>query len=531
MPDETTAVAALDETPEAIPDITPESLALSDRSAEAATSIPDSRQVSAAPAPGVPDTGTVAAAPVPEAAAIPDETTTLAALEDAPQPLQPQAGTDFGPLPDSLREQIQTAPAAAPEGSQAEPANPGTGLAITPPPAAVEPATEETTAIAALGRQAPALAPAADATTATPARAAPAARPSRATTAVAPKAASTTATRVDTPRPAPISAAPVPSGSPTAISGNVAAVARPPVAAPAGTAAPVIASQSSVAADGQAIAAVQAPATAAASAPLQPRTAPVAGAPASAVIAPSASEPASAAPVPEADQRTALILQPTITQDPAQGSPAGQPGGKLRIGDFLATREGDDCLLAVPASQGVREASVEAFAISEDAVARLGSDYEKQSGLVLKAATRPVSRDQCSALIFARSLPQYPNFQLRLTVSDPTIRSGRVLHGVVSGLRKDTLYLIVVDDEGKAKLLDSFPGVRATLMTFSEPVHLTSGPVASVQLLIAVAADGALKTMPDRKGMPADEFFSRLATEIVLDNRSIAYGITSFVVD
>ncbi len=59
---------------------------------------------------------------------------------------------------------------------------------------------------------------------------------------------------------------------------------------------------------------------------------------------------------------------------------------------------------------------------------------------------------------------------------------------------------------------------------------LTSAPVSSVQLLVAIASDGPLRTVPVRPGMPAEEYFSRLTTEIIAGNRSIAFGITSFVV-
>jgi hypothetical protein len=52
--------------------------------------------------------------------------------------------------------------------------------------------------------------------------------------------------------------------------------------------------------------------------------------------------------------------------------------------------------------------------------------------------------------------------------------------------------------------------------------------VESVQLLIAVASDGPLISMPDREGQPADLFFSRLALEIISGNRSIGYGMGSF---
>jgi hypothetical protein len=236
------------------------------------------------------------------------------------------------------------------------------------------------------------------------------------------------------------------------------------------------------------------------------------------VLAPAApTETAMAAPVPQ---------RPDV---PREMLPAARRPGPPRVGDFLAGHD-DDCLLALPAGIGPTQATVDAYAARPETVERLGADYQRLSGRPLTATLRPVSRDQCSALSFARSLAQYPDFPLRLTLSETTIDSGQALSGVISGLRKDTLYLIIVDDEGKAQLVSSYLGQRVTLTNFRAPMTLTSGPVSSVQLLVAIASDGPLRTLPERPGLPAEDYFERLAREIVADQRSIAFGITSFVV-
>lgn len=225
-----------------------------------------------------------------------------------------------------------------------------------------------------------------------------------------------------------------------------------------------------------------------------------------------------------------VAMLPRPSEALVKPSIVAPPSGRMRIADFLAGQEDVDCMLALPTGMGATQASIEAFAAIPEAVDRLGAEYERLSGMRLAAETRPVSRPQCSALAFARSLAQYPNFPLRVSLAEPSIRSGKELSGVISGLRKDTLYLMIVDDEGKAELVTSYPNQRASVMNFSAPMTLTSGPVSSVQLLVAIASDGPLRTIPTKPGMPAEEYFSRLATEIIADDRSIAYGITSFVV-
>ena len=152
------------------------------------------------------------------------------------------------------------------------------------------------------------------------------------------------------------------------------------------------------------------------------------------------------------------------------------------------------------------------------------------AGLDLKTEVRRVSKNQCGALSFARSLAQYPNFPLKMTLNSSEIASGEDLSGVVSGLRKDTLYLIVVDDEGKAELASTSTIGDVRSVEFSAPMTLTSNPGSAVQLLVAIASDGPLRNLPQKPGMPASEYFSKLTFEIIGDSRSIAYGITSFVV-
>ena len=227
-------------------------------------------------------------------------------------------------------------------------------------------------------------------------------------------------------------------------------------------------------------------------------------------------------PLRPANQQTALLPIPQL--DAGQDENGSDVGGLVR--DFLRSREGDECLLAVPSQED--GAAVEAFAISNAAVETLAADFERQARSALATTLRPVVSGQCSALSFARALPQYPNYLLQVHVTNPAIRSGESLEGIVSGVGKDTLYLVAVDDEGNAKLVESGSDLTGDTYRFSEPVHLTTDPVESVQLLIAVASDGPLISMPDREGQPADLFFSRLALEIISGNRSIGYGIGSF---
>ncbi len=251
------------------------------------------------------------------------------------------------------------------------------------------------------------------------------------------------------------------------------------------------------------------------------RVAPIAPGDAMPRIAAGVAEPSPALQIPPAQQQTALLPIPRIDADERP-----DPDAEGLITSFLRGRRSDDCLLALP-SQG---AGVEAFSVSREGVELLAADFERQAKSALETTVRRVAAAQCSALGFGRALPQYPNYLLQVNVINPEIRSGEILKGIVSGVVKDTLYLVAVDDEGNAKLVESGMGLTTDTYRFSEAVHLTTDPVESVQLLVAVASDGPLTSMPDRAGQPADLFFSRLTLEIISGDRSISYGMSSFTI-
>jgi hypothetical protein len=227
-------------------------------------------------------------------------------------------------------------------------------------------------------------------------------------------------------------------------------------------------------------------------------------------------------------QVVAMLPRPEVRVD-GQGS-GGTAALETELASFLAAHESGDCVLAVPSIVKEDEATIDGFSMAPTDVFRIGRAFQRESGVPVKTNISRVTEGQCSALAFSRALPQYPNYPLKLTLDAPTIRSGAILSGKVAGLRKPNLYLVVVDDEGKAKLINSFPGMTKTTIPFDAPMTLTSGPVASVQLLVAIASDVPLTTIATRDGIPAEDFFKGVADEIINRNRSIHYGITSFIV-
>jgi hypothetical protein len=328
-------------------------------------------------------------------------------------------------------------------------------------------------------------------------------------------------------RVAPVTSVERPAAAPRVVAGASAAPVRP--SAPEAIAGAPVAAAPTTGAGGAAI-------VAAPPARLEPVTAPPSPAPAPTVVPSAAtaaaveqpSAGASLAPVAEsgAPQELAMIVpQPDPLRDVER-----QSSGRAKLTDFLAEHEAGTCTLVLPGRVGTREATIDAFTDQPDAVDRLGVELQRVSGMSVNTSMRAVSPGQCVALVFARSLAQYPEFPLRISLTASRIHNGAQLAGVVSGLRKSTLYVMIVDDEGKAELVQQQDNLRTSVANFRAHMTLTNDPVNTEQLLVVIASDGPLKTVAAQPGMPADEFFSRLTTEIILKNRAIHYGITSFVV-
>jgi hypothetical protein len=228
-----------------------------------------------------------------------------------------------------------------------------------------------------------------------------------------------------------------------------------------------------------------------------------------------------AAPADAGTQIAAALPRP----DP-QAPLAPGPARPMAMAAFLKGYEGDGCVLALPAGDG----TVQAFADRPDKAEQLRAAYFEETGSDLSVEPRQVTKGQCGALSFSRSLPQYPNYSLTIDLISSAIDSGEALSGRVEGRLKNTLYLLVVDDEGKARLVRTYQGVTKLSVPFSAPMVLKNSVAAPVQLLVAIASDGPLDTAQVTDGMTADSFFNDLAWEIVSEQRRISFGIAGFVV-
>jgi hypothetical protein len=197
--------------------------------------------------------------------------------------------------------------------------------------------------------------------------------------------------------------------------------------------------------------------------------------------------------------------------------------------EFIRRFDGGDCFAALP----TRHDDVEFRTFGTEASRHL--DFMRAYADIFGASANIRSGDlaeaQCQALGFIRNSKGYPAFSLSLRLDTPEVPSGMALSGSILDTGEQMVHLLLVDDEGRVQLADEFvSAVSRTERRFSLPVFLTSGPVRTQQLLIAIAPDRAVPMLRNEVDQPAGEFFARLAREVAASDAELNIAVEAFSV-
>lgn len=256
-----------------------------------------------------------------------------------------------------------------------------------------------------------------------------------------------------------------------------------------------------------------------------------AAAPSVAASAPTAVAlaPANASVVPAG--RTTLQAAVVEPLEPPSALPGEEDGAEQRVRAFIAGYRGErGCLLAVVAGRQADVTEVDSFTNRPEQADILGAEATRATGAAVSARARLVSAEQCGTLDFLRGLGGSGGASLVLAPDDGEIASGQVLAGSITNFTKPVRYLLVVDDEGHVEPVPGLTAVGADTVRFSAPMTLTSGPVRTVQLLVAVGSDAPLASIERASRGRADAYFPALIEEVARGGAQIEYGVAPFAV-
>jgi hypothetical protein len=198
---------------------------------------------------------------------------------------------------------------------------------------------------------------------------------------------------------------------------------------------------------------------------------------------------------------------------------------------FLQQRESGWCLLVMPAEADGGRFGLEGFADQDAALDSFLQDFKSETKVDAATRSGRVSPAQCRVLNFARNLARYPAFSLRFKLDSRVVGSGETLSGTIENAGDAPVHLLLVDDEGKVQNLDHILDRNGSRISFRAPMTLTSGPVATDQLLVALAGPAELKTSGGPDGNQADQFFNALTEELAARNVSPDLAVASFKVE
>ena len=175
-----------------------------------------------------------------------------------------------------------------------------------------------------------------------------------------------------------------------------------------------------------------------------------------------------------------------LNVSPAKFEPSPED---LKAAAFVRDYDGGDCFL-VKAAPGPGEAraylgvgdQLTPFVRFEDA-------FSKAVGADPKLSLRVIVPPECAALDLLRLGDVDASGAPRVTLADSRVARNKPLTGTVANLGGRRLYLMRVDNDGKAYRIDATTQPGGDLATFSLPLPRDPGSVGPIQLVLALTSD------------------------------------------
>jgi len=199
-----------------------------------------------------------------------------------------------------------------------------------------------------------------------------------------------------------------------------------------------------------------------------------------------------------------------------------------RIVDFIRGYQGGDCFIALPAMDLEGTVTFQTFGRDKAREDQFREALRAIDELKTEISSGDVADPQCLALGFAQTARRYPGFSLVIDLDETEMASGTRLSGKVLNTTGRDLHLLLVDDEGTVQSMDSFLSAEdGGDRSFSVPLTLTGGPVATKQILMAIATDPPIWGL-DKVKEPAADFFRELAGQVEASRADLDLAVEGF---
>ncbi len=172
----------------------------------------------------------------------------------------------------------------------------------------------------------------------------------------------------------------------------------------------------------------------------------------------------------------------------APASPTETPLAKDRAAAFAQSFDGGDCFLvkSLPSAAGGH-----AYLGVGDQLApfeRFEESFRKEVGAEPQLSLRLIAPPECAALDVLRAASSDASSAPRITLSNYRVGRNKPLSGTVANLGGRRLYLVLVDNQGKAYRIDAKLQSGGDTALFSVPLIPDAGSIGPIQLVLAVTS-------------------------------------------
>lgn len=185
----------------------------------------------------------------------------------------------------------------------------------------------------------------------------------------------------------------------------------------------------------------------------------------------------------------------------------------------------ESCLLALPRLTQSDQVGLQIFGAQDLQMGQLTRALNQQLPNPVRQIQILLDQRQCAALDYLRTMPSYPDFALDLRLDQTALISGQTLRGQILDLGGRYLTLLLVDDNGIVHDLRAFLSYGPGLAGFAAPMARIDKSRDTAQLIIALASDSPLMPQLGVGGLPASDFFARLAEQ---SPQNMTAGIAGF---
>ncbi len=173
-------------------------------------------------------------------------------------------------------------------------------------------------------------------------------------------------------------------------------------------------------------------------------------------------------------------------------SPAPPSPSDLKAAAFIRDYDGGDCFLVKPLpTSGGQDRAYLSVGDQLTPFVRFEDAFRQAVGADPKLSLRPIMimPPECAALDLIRLGDANASSAPRVTLADYRVGRNRPLMGTVANLGGRRLYLMRVDNEGRAYRIDATPKPGGDSATFNLPLPKDAGPAGPVQLVLALTSD------------------------------------------